>query len=86
MRKATAHQYAKEALLTFRTTEAFLNQALDRFRIYLIALPSAPNARDEQVDKIRRLGRILFVNMGVLDVSWIEFLRSQCIIDLDDLD
>jgi hypothetical protein len=86
MRKARAHQYADEALLTFRTTEVFVKRALDRFKDFLITLPSAPDAREEQVDKIRKLGRILWVNMGVLDVSWVEFLRAQCIMDHDDLD
>jgi hypothetical protein len=86
MRKAGANQCAKEALLNFRTTEVFVKRALDRFREFLITLPSAPDTRQEQVDKIRKLGRILFVNMGVLDVSWVQFLRGQCIIDHDDLD
>jgi hypothetical protein len=86
MRKARANQCAKEALLNFRTTEVLVRRALDRFRDFLIALSSAPDTRGEQVDKIRKLGRILFVNMGVLDVSWVQFLRGQCIIDHDDLD
>ena len=86
MRKMTANQRTKEALRTFRTTEALVKRALDRFRHFLITLPSAPNAREEQVDKIRKLGRILYVNLGVLDASWMDFLRLQCIVDLDDLD
>jgi hypothetical protein len=86
MRKARAHQSSKEALHTFQTTEAFVKQALDRFRYFLITLPSAPDAREEQLNKIRKLGHILWVNLGVLDVCWVEFLREQCIVDLDDLD
>jgi len=88
MRKASAHQCATRALLTFRPTEYLVDQAVDRFRDYLLELPSAsvPNARKEQVDRIRKLGRILWVNMGVLDVSWQEFLRAQCVVELDDLD
>jgi hypothetical protein len=86
MRKTRANQFEKEVLHTFRTTEALAKRVLDRFRHFLITLPSAPDAREEQLNKIRKLGRILWVNMGVLDVSWVEFLRAQCIIDLDDLD
>jgi hypothetical protein len=86
MRKERAKQCAKESLLTFRTTEVFVKRAVERFTNFLSTLPSAPNAREQQIDKIRKLGRILWVNMGVLDVSWMEFLRAQCIIDLDDLD
>ncbi len=86
MRKERAKQCAKESLLTFRTTEVFVKRAVERFTIFLSTLPSAPNAREQQIDKIRKLGRILWVNMGVLDVSWMEFLRAQCTTDLDDLD
>jgi hypothetical protein len=88
MRKAIAHQCATRALLTFRPSEHLVNQAVGRFRDYLLTLPSAsvPNARKEQIDRIRKLGRILWVNMGVLDVSWQEFLRAQCVVELDDLD
>ncbi len=86
MRKERAQQCAKESLLVFRTTEVFVKRALDRFTHFLITLPSAPDAREERIDKIRKLGRIIWVNMGVLDVSWVNFLRAQCVIDLDDLD
>jgi len=86
MRKGRANQCAKESLLTFRTTEVFVKRAVDRFTDFLFTLPSAPDARQEQIDKIRKLGRILWVNTGVLDVSWMEFLRAQCVIDLYDLD
>ena len=86
MRKERAKQCAKESLLTFHTTEIFVKRAVDRFRDFLSTLPSAPDAREEQIDRIRKLGRILWVNTGVLDVSWIEFLRAQCVIDLYDLD
>jgi hypothetical protein len=86
MRKDRAKQCARESLLTFRTTEGFVKRAVDRFQNFLFTLPSAPDAREEQIDKIRKLGRILWVNTGVLDVSWMKFLRAQCIIDLYDLD
>ena len=86
MRKERAKQRAKESLLTFRTTEVLVRRAVDRFTTFLTTLPSAPDARKEQIDKIRKLGRVLWVNTGVLDVSWMEFLRAQCVIDLYDLD
>ena len=86
MRKSNAHRCANRALLTFRPTEMFVNRAVDRFRDYLITLPSVADARQEQVDKIRKLGRILWVNLGVLDTSWQGFLRAQYVIELDDLD
>ena len=86
MRKERAKQRAKESLLTFRTTEVFVRRVVDRFTNFLFTLPSARDAREEQIDKIRKLGRILWVNKGVLDASWMEFLRVQCIIDLYDLD
>ena len=86
MRKERAKQCAKESLLTFRTTEVFVKRVVDRFTNFLFTLPSARDAREEQIDKIRKLGRILWVNTGVLDVSWMEFLRAQCVIDLCDLD
>jgi hypothetical protein len=86
MRKEKAKQRAKESLLTFRTTEVFVRRAADRLTYFLTTLPSTPDAREEQIVKIRRLGRILLVKTGVLDTSWMEFLRVQCVIDLDDLD
>jgi hypothetical protein len=86
MRKERAKQRAKESLLTFRTTDVFVRRAVDRFKTFLSTLPSAPEAREEQIDKIRKLGRILSVNTGALDLSWMEFLRAQCVIDLYDLD
>ena len=86
MRKERAKQCAKESLLTFRTTEVLVKRVVDRFTHFLSTLPSSPDARQEQIDKIRKLGRILWVNTGVLDVSWMEFLRAQCVIDLYDLD
>jgi hypothetical protein len=86
MRKERAKRCAKESLLTFRTNEVFVRRVVDRFTNVLFTLPSARDARGEQIDKIRKLGRILWVNTGVLDVSWMEFLRAQCIIDLYDLD
>ena len=86
MRKERAKQCTKETLLTFRTTEAFVKRVVDRFTNFLFILPSAPDAREQQVDKIKKLGRILWVNTGVLDVSWTEFLRAQCIVDVYDLD
>jgi len=86
MPKERATQCAKESLLTFRTTEVFFKRVVDRLTNFLSTLPSAPDAREEQIDKIRKLGRILSVNTGVLDVSWMEFLRAQCVIDLYDLD
>jgi hypothetical protein len=86
MRKERAKHRTKESLLTFHATESFVKRVVDRFTNFLFTLPSAPDAREEQVDKIRKLGRILWVNTGVLDVSWMEFLRAQCVIDLCDLD
>lgn len=86
MRKERAKQCAKESLLTFRTTEVFVKRVVDRFTNFLFTLPSARDAREEQIEKIRKLGRILWVNTGVLDASWMEFLRVQCVIDLYDLD
>jgi len=86
MRKERAEQYATDSLLTFRNTEGFVKRAVDRFTTFLFTLPSAPDAREEQINKIRKLGRILWVNTGVLDVSWMKFLRAQCILDLYDLD
>jgi hypothetical protein len=86
MRKERAKQCAKESLLRFRTTEVFVRRVVDRFTNFLFTLPSTRGAREEQIDKIRKLGRILWVNTGVLDASWMEFLRAQCIIDLYDLD
>jgi hypothetical protein len=89
MPKERAKQRAKESLLTFRTTEVlFVRRAVDRSTTFLTTLPSqaAPDAREEQIDKIRKRGRVLWVNTGVLDVSWMEFLRAQCVIDLYDLD
>jgi hypothetical protein len=73
-------------LATFQNTEAFVKRALNLFRYFLTTLPSAPDARKEQLDKIRKLGCILWVKLGVLDTCWVEFLREQCIVDHDDLD
>jgi hypothetical protein len=86
MPKERAKQRAKQSLLTFRTTEVFVRRVVDRFTTFLTTLPSAPDAREEQIYKIRKLGRILWVNTGVLDATWMEFLRAQCVIDLYDLD
>ncbi len=86
MRKATADRCANYALFTFRPTEEFVNRAVDRFKDYLLAIPSVPDARKEHVDKIKKLGRLLWVRTGVLDVRWQEFLRAQCIIERNDLD
>jgi hypothetical protein len=44
-----------------------------RFTTFLTRLPSAPDAREERIDKIRKLGHVLWINRGVLDVSWMEF-------------
>ena len=86
MRKATAYECTNRALLEFRTAEVLVKQAADRFRERLLAIPSAPDARTLHVDYIRKLGRLLWANVGVLDVSWQEFLRTQCVIERDDLD
>jgi hypothetical protein len=86
MRKERANQCATESLRTFRATEEFVKRVVDRFADILSTLPSAPDAREEQIDKIRKLGCILWVNTGVLDVNWMEFLRAQCVVDLYDLD
>jgi hypothetical protein len=76
----------EESPLTFRTTEVFVKGVVDRFTNLLFTQPSGCDAREEQIDKIRKLGRILWVNTGVLDASWLEFSRTQCVIDLYDLD
>jgi hypothetical protein len=86
LRKPRAHEFASRALSIFRPTENVVTQAADRFREYLTALSCVPEARQEQVNKIRKLGSILWVNLGFLDVIWLEFLRAQCVIEVDDLD
>lgn len=86
MRKERAKQRTNETILTFRATETLVRRAVDRFTNFLFTLPSAPDARKQKIEKIRKLGRILWVNTGVLDASWMEFLRAQCVIDLYDLD
>jgi len=86
MRKQRARELASRALRAFHPTKFVAKQAANRFGEYLTALPCAPEARREQVDKIRKLGSILWVNLGVLDVIWLEFLRAQCVVEVDDLD
>jgi len=86
MRKPRACEYANRALLKFRPTEVLVNRAVDRYKEYLLTEPSAPDARKEHIDKIRKLGRLLWANVGVLDIYWQEFLRAQCVIERDDLD
>jgi hypothetical protein len=86
MCKARARQRANQALVLFRPTEVFVNRAVDRFREFLLAIPSVPDARKEQIDKIRKLGRLLWLNLADLDATWQEFLRAECVIDRDDLD
>jgi len=86
MRKPRACERANLALLKFRPTEVLVNRAVDRYKEYLLTVPSAPNARKGHIDKIRKLGRLLWANLGVLDMSWQDFLRAQCVIERDDLD
>jgi hypothetical protein len=86
MRKPRACERANRALLKFRPTEVLVNRVVDRYKEYLLTVPSAPDARKEHIDKIRKLGRLLWANLGVLDMSWQEFLRAQCVIERDDLD
>jgi hypothetical protein len=86
MRKPTACECANWALSKFRPTEVIVNRAVDRYKEYLLTVPSAPDARKEHIDKIRKLGRLLWTNLGVLDKSWQDFLGAQCVIERDDLD
>jgi len=86
LRKQRAHEVTSRTLGVFRPTETVVKQAADRFREYLTALSCLPEARQEQVNKIRKLGSILWVNLGVLDAIWLEFLRAQCVIEANDLD
>ena len=87
MRKAMARHCAYRALLAFRPTEALVDRMLDRFRQYLLTLPAVSDARRrEHVDKIRKLGLLLWVNVKRLDVSWREFLSAQFVVEHDDLD
>lgn len=86
MRKPRARECTNRALLKFHPTEVLVNRVVDRYKEYLLTVPSAPAARKEHVDKIRKLVRLLWANLGVLDMSWQEFLRAQCVIERDDLD
>lgn len=86
MRKATVHQFTHRALLAFRPTVALVEQALGRFRRYLLTLPAVSETMQKHVDDMRKSSSILRANIEHFGVSRQNFLSAQFVVELDDLD